>query len=304
MQTVALLLPELAMIALGYVLCRYLDWGRAFWDGLERLVYFVLFPALLFLSIARAPLSLKQSAPALLTVLLVLAAGISLAWLARPMLRADARQWASGMQCAFRFNSYIALALAQRLGGEQGLALTAVIIGVSVPIVNAVSVYALASQSGTRWWQEAMRNPLIIATVLGLIGNALQVPLPDVVAATINRLGSAALAVGLLTVGAGLVLAGSVPASTPVRGSRGLMIWFTATKLLALPAVAWLCLSWFGIQGLVKQIVIMFAAAPTSSSTYILASRMGGDGPFVARLITVSTVLSMLTLPLWLGLSY
>ena len=54
MQSFLLLLPDFALIALGVALRRFAGLGDGFWPGVERLVYFVLFPALLFLALARA----------------------------------------------------------------------------------------------------------------------------------------------------------------------------------------------------------------------------------------------------------
>ncbi len=75
--------------------------------------------------------------------------------------------------------------------------------------------------------------------------------------------------------------------------------WFLAVKLLALPVLALAVGAWLGLSGLNYQVVVLFAALPTASSAYILAVRMGGDGRSVAWLISVSTLASMVTLPLW-----
>ena len=78
--------------------------------------------------------------------------------------------------------------------------------------------------------------------------------------------------------------------------------WFIVfIKLLALPLVAWGLAQWWGIEGLARQMLILFAALPSASSAYILASRLGGDAPAVARLISLTTLASALTLSVILG---
>jgi predicted permease len=72
-------------------------------------------------------------------------------------------------------------------------------------------------------------------------------------------------------------------------------------KLLALPVAALGLARLMGLSGLYFDVALAFAALPTASSAYILAQRMGGDGRSVAWLISVSTLLAMLTLPLWLA---
>jgi len=304
-MSILLLLPDLSMVVLGFVLSRLGSWGRPFWDGLERLVYYVLFPTLLFQSVLRAPLSLSTALPSILTLLASAALAIVLVALAPRVMKVDRRQFASGAQCAFRFNTYVALALAQRLAGEPGLTLCALLVAVMVPISNVGAVVPLARHAGGRIGRELVRNPLILATVGGLLGNLAGLQLPEPVQASLSRLSSAALATGLLSVGAGLVFrtapAADGPAGAPRPAEWPLSLWITAIKLVAMPGCALLVSRWLGLDPTAQLVTVMFTAVPTASSCYILAARMGGDGPYVARLISVSMLGSMLTLPLWLG---
>jgi predicted permease len=113
--------------------------------------------------------------------------------------------------------------------------------------------------------------------------------------ALLNRMGQAAVALGLLSVGAGLNVSG-------VDGSRWLVGFVTAIKVALVPA----CALWFGtligLQSDMLATVVLFAALPTASSAYILAIQMGGNGPLVAAAITVSTLSAMITLPVWLSM--
>ena len=303
MDTIALLLPDLALVALGVALYRTTQWGREFWQGLEKLTYYLLFPALLFGSIVRTRFEASEALPAVGIALAAVAGGIVLAWLARPVLRPVAVQFASGAQCAFRFNSYVLLALSQRIGGESGLALAAVIVGFSIPPINVAAVYPLARASGARFGGELVRNPLILATVAGLAANFADLQLPEIAGATLSRLGSASLALGLLAAGAGLRFEGPAGGDTASRASAArLTVWFTAVKFAAMPLLALGLARWVGLPPLATQVVVIYASMPTSSSAYILASRMGGDGAFTAFLISVSLLASLAALPFWLSI--
>lgn len=200
----------------------------------------------------------------------------------------------SGMQTGYRFNSYMALALASRMAGEEGTGYMALLIGFGVPLCNLAAVHSLVHKNGGLL-KELARNPLLVATGCGLLYSLSGLPMPDVAGAVLSRLGNAALAMGLLLVGAGLRLSG-------VHQAKLMTGFFIAVKLLALPAVALLLGRWAGLGTLQLQIVVLFCALPTASSSYILAARLGGNGPLVAFIISAGTVLSMLTLPLWLGL--
>lgn len=295
MSVLAILFPDFALILLGFLLMRFTGWGTPFWDGLEKLIYFILFPALLFYSTARAPFDLGSTGKMLEVALAATVCAIGLGWLAKALFRSPPMMFESGVQVAFRFNSYIALAIASRLGGEQGTSLMALIIGFAVPLCNMAAVHALVHKSGGLP-RELAKNPLLVATALGMGFNLLGLHLPDVAGATLARLSQASIALGLITVGAGLRLSG-------LHEAKGLAAYILAIKLLVLPAIGYAAGLWIGLPPLQLQIAVTFCALPTASSAYVLAARMGGNGPFVAFLISASTVLSLATLPVWLGLA-
>lgn len=296
MNFVTILVPDFTLILIGFVLIRITQWGPAFWSGLEKMVYFVLFPALLFVSTSRTPLDFQATGKLLQVALTAVGCSIAMGWLAKPLFRPGAMIFESGVQTAFRFNSYIALAVAFRLAGEQGTSLMALIIGFAVPICNAAAVHALAHQKKGMLLQELAKNPLLLATACGTLFNLAGGSLPEVVAVTLSRMGSASIALGLIMVGAGLKFSG-------LSEARGISAYFVSVKLLILPAIALGLGRWMDLPPLQLQIAVMFCALPTASSAYVLATRMGGNGPLVAFLISVGTLLSIVTLPLWLALA-
>jgi malonate transporter and related proteins len=294
MSIATLLFPDFSLILIGFLLRRYTDWGDVFWSGLEKIVYYVLFPALLFYATSRTSLDFAATGKMLQVALTAVGAGIALGWLAKPLFKAGPMIFESGVQTAFRFNSYIALAVASRLAGDQGTTLMALIIGFRVPICNAAAVHALVHKSGGLL-RELARNPLLIATAGGMLFNIAGLHLPEFINATLSRLGNASIALGLIAVGAGLRLSG-------LHESKSMAAYLIGVKLFALPLVAFMMSRLLGLPMLQQQIAVMFCALPTASSAYVLATRMGGNGPFVAFLISAGTLLSVATLPLWLAL--
>jgi malonate transporter and related proteins len=292
----ALILPDFALIVLGFVLFQRFGYERGFWVGLERLIYYVLFPALLFNSIVAAQYSFAADGGLLLAAVCGLLAAALLGFLARPVMQPPPALFASCVQTAFRYNSYLGLALAQSLAGSRGVAQFALVLSVCIPLANLIAVSTLARHSQAGLARELVRNPLIIATVGGLVANLIGLQLPQVVVHALGRLGQASLALGLICVGAGLSLAGAAT-------HRMLLGYFSAVKLLLFPAVV-LVLAWLlGLPTEQAQIAAVFAALPTATSAYVLATRMGFDGAPVSFLITVQTAASMLTLPIWMALA-
>ena len=292
MNTALLLLPDFALILLGAAIRRWMQLGDHFWSGVEKLVYFILFPALLINAIIKTRLDFGAALPLLATALLAMLGGMVLGILPRFFTRVPPLTFASVFQCAYRFNSYIALAVAGMLFGSPGIATMGLIVGAAVPFANLVSVWMLARHGEVGLWREVARNPLIWGTLAGFMLNFAGFVPPMPVQAFLGRLADASIALGLITVGAALRLD-----NTP--GVRWVSIWLLGVKLLALPVIAAVVGRWLGLSGLNYQIVVLFAALPTASSAYILAMRMGGDGRSVAWLISATTLGSMLTLPLW-----
>ncbi len=295
MSTALLLFPDFALILLGFALRRWMALGDHFWAGVERLVYFILFPALLVNAILKTRLDLAAATPLLATALGAMAAGMALSWLARPLFGLKPMVFASVFQCGYRFNSYIGLAAAGLLFGTPGIAALGLIVGVAVPFANLSSVWMLARHGETGVWRELLRNPLIWATLAGLVLNLAGFEAPKPLATFLGRLADASIALGLLAVGAALRLQGQ--GDRP--GVLGASVYLCLVKLLAVPLAALLLGSWLGLQGLFLGVAVLFASLPTASSAYILAMRMGGDGRAVAWIISATTLASMLTMPLW-----
>jgi predicted permease len=293
-----LLLPDFSLILLGYLVCRHTALDRTVWEQVESLVYFFLFPVLLFQSIVRTPLDLAAASSLIAAGLLLGVSGIGLAY-ALPHVpglrgRIDAREHAGAAQVAFRFNSYIGLALAERLAGAQGLQLIAVLIGVCVPLFNVGAVWPMARHAQTGFARALVRNPLIIATALGLAANFAGFTIPKWLQVSVARVGGASLPLGLMAAGAGMQLA-------HLAHNKALTVGVLTIRHLLLPLIA-TSLAWaFRLEPTEATVLVAFSALPTASSCYVLASRMGYNGPYVAGLVTLSTLCGLASLPFALG---
>lgn len=295
MQTALLLLPDFALIALGAWLRRIFHLGDHFWSGLEKLVYFILFPALLFNAITRQTIDLSSATPIAASGFTIMGCGMLLGFAARLWSPIPAMQFASLFQCAYRFNTYVALAVAGKINGAAGIAAMGLICGLTVPLANASAVWMLARHGELGIWRELVRNPLILSTVAGLLWSGLGLGIAEPVAAFLARLSDAAIALGLISVGAALKLRGGLDPKARLTAA-----YLMAVKLLLLPCIALLTSSLLHLSGVNADTALIYACLPVASSAYILAQRMGGDGASVAWVISLTTVLAMVTIPLWL----
>ncbi|KAF1067299.1 AEC family transporter [Variovorax sp.] len=294
-----LLFPDFSLIAIGWLLCRYTALDRKVWDQVESLVYYFLFPTLLFHSIVRSPLDFGATSSLLMAGVGVSLCGVALAyalpWVPGIGSHLDRRDHAASVQVAFRFNSFICLAMAERLAGPEGLLLIAVLIGVCVPMMNIAAVWPMTRHAQTGFARQLVRNPLIVATVAGLLANVLGFTVPGWLTPTLSRIGAASLALGLLAAGAGMRFAG-------LGRGKVLAASVLSIRHFVLPLVALGLARWLRLDAAQASVLMAFSAVPTASSAYVLAQRMGYNGAFVAGLVTMSTVLGVVSLPFALAL--
>jgi hypothetical protein len=186
--------------------------------------------------------------------------------------------------------------LAERLAGPQGLQWVSVLIGVCVPLFNIAAVWPMARHGGHGLARELLRNPLILATASGLTASLLGWHLPAWIEPAATRIGAAALALGLMSAGAGMQL-GSL------SQARALAASVLAIRHLLLPLAAFALALTLQLPHIQATVLLIFSALPTASSAYVLAARMGYPGGYVAALVTLSTLLGLLSLPLALALA-
>jgi len=295
-MTVALtIVPIFLLILLGAVMRRWFGLRDDFWPQLDRLIYYIFFPALLFHTLSHFTIDVGAATPMLAVAALYMSAGILLGLLARPLLHAPDKVYAATFQSFFRFNSYVGLAIAGSLHGQAGLAAIGLLMGFMVPIANVASVLMLARHSESHWLREILLNPLILATAGGIAFSLGGLALPVMLNSALGLLSQASLPMGLIAVGSGLRLKG-------LHSQRGTLWYGVTAKLLIVPAVAWGLATLFGLSGVYFNIAVLMAALPVSTMAYVLATRMGGDGDTIAAQVMLSTLLAALTLPLWLFL--
>lgn len=295
------LLPLYLLISLGYIFRQREFPTPDFWPGVDKLVYFVLFPALIFSNLARADVDSSLIAKILFAVTIpTLLIGAS-QWLGflSPGLRRDT--FTSMYQGAVRNNTTIGLVIAGLILPGQGVAVIALIMTIMIVLNNISCVLVLSHYGDNSGMDNKIRgksfllniatNPLILASLAGLGFNLLSLPLPDPLHETIYFLGQTGLPLALLTVGAGLNLTSFTGKMIPLGFS-------SFAKLLAMPALVYVFLQFISVAPNDAQMFILYGALPTAMSSYVLASLLGGDKETMAQIIALQTLASAFTLPL------
>lgn len=294
--------PLFLLILLGYLLGWLRQPGDDFWPQLERLIYFLLFPAMLVATLATADVAQVPVTRLALTLLGAMLAFGALLWVTRRRLALEPAAFTSVFQGALRFNTYVGVAGAAALHGAPGATVAAVAVALMVPVVNVLCVASfiaagtLGPSSLGKSLAALVRNPLILACLLGIALNLTGIGLPGWSGATVELLGRAALPLGLVAVGVAL------RPRALMRLDRG--VWAAnLVKLVLMPTLVLALALVLGLDAVSRDVALLFAALPTATSAYILARQLGGDAELMAALITGQTLLAMATLPLWLQLA-
>lgn len=296
------LAPVFLLILFGHLLRRAGWFGEGFWADVDRLVFHVLFPAYLVLRIAGADLVGLQLGPMGLGVTAGLFAMATLAFALKPLFGLDGPGFGAAFQGCMRPNIYVGIAAAEALFGIEGGVLAAIVVAVGTPLVNifAAVVLTLYGPDGSGGWARVVsalaRNPVILAIAAGLAINLAGFGLPPVADDMLAILGRGALAMALLSVGAGLRLAAA-------RQAGGTVLAVTALKLAGLPALTLAACLAFGAQAPALTVAVLFASLPNSPTSYSMTRQLGGDHRMMAAIITVQTLAAMATMPVVLLLS-
>lgn len=287
------LMPSFALVGLGGLVRHRLS--ETAWQGLDRLNFEILFPALLFVAASSRPIAPSTVGAVAPAVWALLAAGLLAGYAARRFGPAAFLDFAGGWQTAWRFNSALGIVAAGALVGADP-ALMAVAIGMAVPLANVFAVSALSRGGALGGWSTLRRialNPFLLASLAGVAVGVSGYSVPGLVLAPLTLLAGAAIPIALISVGA------TMNWSALARLDRFSAI-LCGVKLLLLPCLAVGGALALGATGAHVAVVVVFAALPTASAAHVLAAGFGADREIAATLVAQSTLLSVVTLPVWM----
>ena len=301
-------LPVFLLMAGGQAITRFGMVDRSFFRTSDRLVYFVLFPTMLFWKIGTGGFRNGLGDELGLGLLPAVLIAIFVTWLAGvafiKLRRIPSFQAGTFSQVGIRFNTYIGMAIMLTAFGEEGASTFGIIIALAIPLINFLSVLSLTwhqprdqNDSGKILLvvKQVLLNPFILGCVAGLIYAKLGPPLPVFVENTLRLTSSLTLPLALLSVGAMLDL-------DKLRGHSRNALAASAFKLICLPLVGYSMLRAFGVSGLFLQVGMIYFALPTSPSSHILSGQLGGDADYAVAGIISTTLLSFFSLSAVLSL--
>jgi len=294
--------PIFMLMIIGNLLRRNQILDEAFWSLNDKLVYWILMPALLFNEISQTHFSPALFGSYAVVILCGFFAVILLSILLSKVCGYSGAVSSSVMQGAARHNAFIALAISGSLFGAKGLAIGTSLMAILIPIVNVVIVTFMvivlqdekpnnAKPRLTAVIAELAKNPLILSIIVGIVfsvANAKDVP---IIHETTRLLGLGAIPLLLLGLGANIRIRNLSIKISP-------LVISCVLKLAIFPIIVYFVSGYFEFSVTEKIVMVIFSCVPTAVSSYTLAKQLGGEAELMTSIITLQTALSFITIPL------
>jgi predicted permease len=284
------LIPIFALIMIGYLFKKISFPSHEFWPMADKLTYYILMPALLVVTLSKAKFD-EDSVTFVLATLIAIFFALLFLVILNKFSPTSNKSFTSIVQGGIRFNSYVFLALSDSIFGQSGLILSAIIMTFAIPTVNifCVTIFAIYSQNSKINFiyllKSIFANPLIIACIIGGAINFLSIPMHVSIGNLLKILSSAALPLGLLSVGYALVL-------KEIKSTKKDLFVSSLAKFIVLPVSIYLLGNIFGLNEIMVSILVLYAIMPTAQSSFALARQLGGDLPLMSSIITIQTLIA------------
>ncbi|MEC5210492.1 malonate transporter [Psychrobacter sp. PL15] len=295
---ITIVLPNLALMALGFFMQRRGETSQAFIDQASSFVFNYCLPCLLFFSVVDSNVDYAKQIVLIIAgivVTFILFIGSELyakRFISRP---ADQGVFVQGI---FRSNmAIIGLATVANAYGERGLSIGAVYMGVVTILFNILAVITLSrvSKSVDDTWssrsvmiiKKLFTNPLILALLAAFAYKALPLPpIPGVINTTGGLLAAVALPLALICAGASIDLKSMLSPS-------GLSMQASIGRIVIAPLLAIAVGLGFGLTGVHMGVLFLMVASPTAAASYVMAKAMGGNDILAANILAFTTVVGL-----------
>jgi len=297
------LLPVLAFLVFGRILKHFNLTNETFLKASDRLVYYLLFPMLLFWKIGSASTATIIDSRLNLAALCAVVCIFVVSTATIQILKMPAFQAGSFSQSCYRFNTYIGMAIVINALGETGTQLFGILISILIPIINVLAVSTLLWFSGPSFdfkqrtmhtLKALVSNPLIIACLAGILYSKSIGSFPGIAEYTLRLSAAITLPLALLSIGGFLSF-------RVLKGHFKTSLVASILKLILLPLTGYLFLRLFHVNGLPLAVGMIFFALPTSPAIYVLSSQLYSDTELASAAIALSTVLSFVPLSIVLA---
>lgn len=294
-------LPMCLIMALGYG-TRRLGWiRREEIFAINKIAFRIFLPCLLYYNVYCSDLS-GSFDPLLMAYAVggvLLTFGLSLGYTLLTEKLPERR--GVMIQGMFRSNYVImGIPVATALLGSDQLGTVSILIAVVVPLFNMLAVVVLEVFRGQKpkplhVLGQIVKNPLVIASALGILTLAAGIRLPHILERTIQNVSAIASPLQLFLLGAFFQFSG-------LKTYRRELVTVSAAKLIISPGLFLGLGALLGFRGVAFVSLIGIFASPTAVNSFTMAQQMGGDAELAGDIVVTTSAVSILTMFLWIFL--
>lgn len=292
-------LPLILNLAIGYFMMKIKLLDEHTSGKMNTAVFKLFLPLSLFNNIYHTDISSVFNGK--LTIFMISALVISFLFLMVfvPLFVKTQNQKGVIIQAIFRGNFLIfGLPVVTALCGDEKVGLTSLLIGIIVPVYNILAVICMeffreGKVNFKKVFLGMVKNPLIIASVLGIVFVVLGIKIPTVFEKSITDISKVATPMSLIVLGASFTF-------SSLKGNTAKLIWGALGRLVFTPLVFVPVAVYLGFRGIELATVLVFLASPTAVSSYVMAKEMGGDDVLAGQYVVVCSISAIFTVFLWI----
>lgn len=288
-------LPLFLIMAVGYLLRRIGLLDDAVLPKLNSLVFKAFLPMMLFNNIYHSDLESMMNPKLILTAVVSILVIFGVLCLVIPRIEKDGPRRGAMVQGIFRSNYIIfGVPIVSGVFGEQGLGVVSILSAFAIPLFNVLSVVALEIFShGTvnknRIVKGIVTNPLIIASLLGVVFLLAGIPIPTPVGEALADMSAIATPLGLVSLG------GFFKFADTKRYLKQLII-VVAGRLVVCPAIFLPVFVSMGFRGVDLMALATMMGAPIAVSSFIMAQQQGADADLAGQAVVYTALFSIFTM--------
>lgn len=294
-------MPIFLLMLLGYVLKLLNFASKQVFDSINKLIFKVFLPVLLFYNIYRTELAAVFDVKLILFtvsgVLFVFFAGY---FVVLALTNNNAKRGVM-LQGFFRSNyAILGIPIVGYICGGNTSGLSSLMVAIIVPLFNILAVICLERFRDGKvrlgsLLKGILTNPLVIGCAIGALFLALDLRLPSVVENAVSDLSGIASPLAMVVLGASFTF-------LSVKGHLKEIVITVSAKLIVIPLIMLSAAALLGFRGEALACIMVAFGAPVAVSSFAMAQQMGGDEKLAAQLVVISSALCLLTLFGWIFL--
>ena len=298
----SIIAPLIIVTLLGYLVAKVQWLNKLQLDGISKLTFYGFIPVYLFYHMANADLQSQLNPHVFgafyLPVLVCYLLAFIINYRCHQSLRKSTPAAAVfALNSSYSNNIIVGLPVLLLAIGEQALPVIFIIVTFHSAMLFGITGSLAATGTGFNWKKflsQNLKNPLIIGILSGLAFNLSGLTLPQFIADSLLLIGKPAITLALFVLGASI-------AFYRINQDKRYIVLACAIKLVLLPCLVFLfSTTLFALPELTTKVLVLLSACPIGVNAYLIAKNYQQHQETVASSVVVSTILSAITIPIWL----